>query len=73
MDWITLLNQIVVVFGVPALLGAAIVIGRKFEILDRLERTVDMELVPDIQDLRIRFSVLENKFSSLETKLSRTI
>jgi len=40
MNWISVLNEIVVIIGVPTIVGVFIFIGRKFQVLDDLVKTV---------------------------------
>lgn len=64
MDLITLINQIIVLFGVPTIVMAALHIGRKFEVLDRLGKTID-RLEPEVRDMNIRLSIIERQLSKM--------
>ncbi|MDB5237183.1 MAG: hypothetical protein JWL88_285 [Parcubacteria group bacterium] len=65
MSWFVLLNQIVLVVGIPTIIAALVFVGRKLEILGRLEKSIDGELRPDLKDVRERIFVLEGKMSNL--------
>jgi hypothetical protein len=65
MSWISVLNQVIVVIGIPAIAGAVMLLGRKLEVLDRLEKSIEQEIRPDMKDMRERIFVLEGKMSNL--------
>jgi hypothetical protein len=65
MSWILILNQIIVVIGIPAIIAAVIMLGRKLEVLDRLEKSLDTEIRPDLKDVRERFFVLEGRMTNM--------
>lgn len=56
MDWVAFVNQIIVILGIPTIIGSAILLGRKLEILDRVQKSIDDEIRPDLKDLRDRFN-----------------
>lgn len=51
--------------GVPTLVGAAIVIGRKFQILDSLSVSITSEIRPDLKEIRERFFIWEGKMAEM--------
>lgn len=65
MSLLQIINTAVVSLGLPALLGACILIGRKLQILDRLDKIVDKEIRPDLKEVREKFFALEGKLSGM--------
>ena len=63
MNWIQIVNGLVVVIGIPTLIGVFINIGRKLQILETIEGDLKENIRPDLKDVRERFSALEGKMS----------
>jgi len=66
----TILNGLVVLVGVPWLINLLVGIGRKLQILDHLEKTVNEEIKPDLKNIRERFGSLETRVSGLEDRVT---
>lgn len=66
MNLLDIINTIIVVVGVPTTLAAAIVVGRKLQILDLLEMRINREIKPDLKDVRERLAAVEQRLSILE-------
>jgi hypothetical protein len=60
-----LLNEIMVILGIPSIGGMLIRIGRKLQALDGLELAVEKGLQPDLKDIRERFFVVEDRVETL--------
>ena len=65
MDYLTFINQIIVIVGVPTIIGACIYIGRKLQILDTLDNTLRTEITPDIKNVRERLITVETRIDVL--------
>jgi hypothetical protein len=65
MDWVEIINAIVVVVGVPAIFVALINIGRNLKTLEIIEKDLNDNIRPDLKDVRERFFSLEGKTSGL--------
>lgn len=63
MDLLQIVNAAIVIMGVPTILGASIFIGRKLQILDILERSINNKIKPDLKDVRERLSGVEQRLS----------
>lgn len=64
MSLLQIINTAIVSIGLPTLLGACIIIGKKLQVIDRLDSIVDKEIRPDLKDIRERFFALEGKASN---------
>lgn len=60
-DWISLLNAIVVLVGVPTTIKVLIDIGGKLKTLDVIEKDLSENIRPDLKDVRERFFALEGR------------
>ncbi len=65
MNLLEMINGAVVVIGLPTLIGVAVSIGGKLEILKRIEKSVDSEIRPDLKEVRERFFAWEGKAQML--------
>lgn len=63
MNWLIIINGLVVAIGIPTIIGALIFIGRKLQILDSIETDLKDNLRPDVKDVRERLSSLEGKYA----------
>lgn len=85
MDIINIINAIVLIVGLPALLKASLYIGKKLQVIDHLERTIeelkfnvgglkgviDGPISADIRDTKERVVALETKVNIMWDWLSR--
>jgi uncharacterized protein YoxC len=69
MDIINLINAFVLIIGLPVLLKVAIDIGKKLQILDRLETDVGT-LEQSISNLSSEMRELRNETSEMKSKLN---
>lgn len=65
MQIIQWVNALVVAIGLPAIVAALVIIGRKLQVLDDLHREVEHNIRPDLKDVRERFATLEGKTAGL--------
>jgi hypothetical protein len=65
MNILGIINSIIVGIGIPSLIGALILIGKKLQILDTLSEEINNNIRPDLKDVRERFSALEGKSAGL--------
>jgi len=65
MNLLQIINAVVVTLGLPTLIAACILIGRKFQIIDTLQKAIDDDIKPDLKDVRERFFTLEGRAGAL--------
>lgn len=65
MNALAWVNTIIVAFGLPAIAGGLVFLGRKLEIIDSIKKDIDVNLRPDIQNVRERMATLEGRTSAL--------
>lgn len=64
MNWWNILNEIIVVVGVPTIIKVLIDVGKKLKTLEVIESDLKDNIKPDLKDVRERFFSLEGKFSN---------
>ncbi len=65
MNYFEIVNGLVVVIGIPTMVGTLITVGRKLQILDSLNITVEQKMEPKLEKLVVEFEVLKNKMNIL--------
>lgn len=68
MDWQHLtqfLGQLITYVGVPTILALLIYIGRKLQILDDIRDSMKNKLEPELQEVKGRFMVVEDRVETL--------
>ncbi len=66
MNLLEITNTVIVVIGVPTTLAAALFVGRKLQILDLLEASINNEIKPELKDIRNRLEDLTRRITILE-------
>ncbi|MBU0661280.1 hypothetical protein KKG22_03820 [Patescibacteria group bacterium] len=69
MDLLQIANALVVMLGIPTILGAFLVIGKKFQKLDDLSNTINNRAIPDLADVRERMSGIEQRVTGIEKQI----
>ncbi|HLD17704.1 MAG TPA: hypothetical protein VJB99_01355 [Patescibacteria group bacterium] len=62
LEWI---NTGIVAIGLPTLCIALLDIGRKLQLLDSIKEEFDAEIKPTLQDLVVRFGIVEDRVETL--------
>lgn len=65
MNVIEIINGIVVVIGVPTIVGVLISADRKLNTLDSIETDLKDNIRPDLKNIRERFAVVEDRVDTL--------
>jgi hypothetical protein len=71
MDIINVINAAVLIIGLPLILKATLYIGKRLQVLDNLENTINNRVLPDIADIKGRMVALETKVNVMWEWFSR--
>jgi hypothetical protein len=61
MEIVNVINLVIVIVGVPTIVGTLIYIGRKLQILDDLKYIIKEKIEPNLDDTRGRLLVVETE------------
>ncbi len=68
MDGIDFINKVIVVVGLPTIIGACIYVGRKLQVLDDVVKTIDDSIKPSLKDLGRSMGLFETRMTNIEIK-----
>lgn len=68
MNIIHVINAAVVAIGIPLIIKAFLSIGWKLKTLDNIENDMQVNIKPDLKDIRERFGIVEDRVATLLRK-----
>lgn len=64
MNWIDILNKAVIFIGVPTIIGFLVSVGKKLQTLDDVKQALNQKVLPDLKNVRERFSLIEGRVNT---------
>ncbi len=65
MDWIQIINGLIVIIGIPTIAGVLISTGKKLNTLELIEEDLKDNVRPDLKEIREKFFAFEGKMNGV--------